>query len=165
MTTVFGVFRSDDEAIEAAARGRDAAGRGAAVRVLLRSQPDRVVTTSVTWDRSAWTRVVWLGLAIGLFGAIVLLGVSARWSLGLVGLSVGLLAGAMLGVWRTGAELRRVPLEGAERWTRLVRGGRPVVLVTLRAPSSAERVARVLEEAGGIVRGEPVETEQPPLNH
>ena len=161
-TTVFGVFRTDDEALEASERAREVAGEGASVRVLLASRPGRVVTTSVTWDRSAWMRVLLLGLAIGFIGAIVFLGIGAEWSFGLVGLLVGALAGAMLGAWLTGEDLRRVPAEGAERWTRLARGGRPVVIVTVRSMARAEQVGRALEGAGGIVRGE--SAEPPPLD-
>src|SRR5262245_32263774 len=96
--SVSGTFESSDDALDAGEKIRELAGEEATIHLFLPGR--QMVEASVRATGGDWTKIAVLGFAVGLVGAYTLLSIlGASFALGVVGLVVGVAAGALLGIW------------------------------------------------------------------
>jgi hypothetical protein len=152
MRTINGTFNSTDAALVVGERVREIVGPRATVRVFLPTTGQDVIETSIVADRSSWTRVLGMCLALGLAGVVLFAFCNVRSSYALLWLFWSAAGGVMLAAWLTGeAYPRHILHMNASRYQAESRAGNTVVTVIVRSSTAAGHVARLFEEAGGRV--------------
>lgn len=155
MKTVTGIFGNTDAALTAGERIREAAGRRATIRLFLPAAGHEVIETSLVTDRSSWTRVAEGCFALGFAGVVAFAFFDVRGSFAFLWLLWAAAGGLMLASWLTGEAYPRTILPASEetrsRYSVEARAGKAVVTAVVHSTAAAERVVRLLEEAGGRV--------------
>jgi hypothetical protein len=153
--SVSGTFESSDHALDAGEKIRELAGEEATIHLLLPGK--QMVEASVKATGGDWTKIAVLGFAVGLTGAYTTLSIlGASFALGVVGLVVGVAAGALLGIWLQGErfEARFGEVYPGSRASKALSQGHAVVRITVASRRLAERVRKALEDSDGYLESE-----------
>ena len=128
-------FHSHDQAMVAAEKLYEIAGRRGVVSVLLADHEAGVLKLSVLPDNRGLSSVAIGGAALGVIGFVGLMALGAGWVLSLIALAWGVALAAMLPAWLTGSTsiARRLRGLDARRCYEMLAGtDRAVVVVVAR---------------------------------
>lgn len=149
-TTLTGVFKDPEAALEAAERLRELDEAADSLRLFLPGADGQPVETLVVEERSPWLRIALWGVAVGLLCLYIALSWSTTWIYGVIGLCAGIGFGLLLGVWFGGQRYpRSVRPHMRARYLDVVRAGRAVLLVDV--VGHTDDVRKLLEESGAYV--------------
>ncbi len=152
METISSVFEDRDAALAAGERVREVIGKRSNVSVFLPGGR-AVIEAAVLTDKTSFSRVSIVSLAIGATGVVILAVVGAPtlyiflWSLW------AMAGGVMMGYWLTGESHRmhtlRAHTQVQSRFDQEMRRGNAVVMALVGSHAEAEKVTKIFVTSGG----------------